>query len=113
MKQMDAQIKKEGWGDTDRSDGFKKILASGNVNLITPFTFTEYGDSYTITGDINLDTSSSTSSSFPATTSSSDNTSVSTGSTTSTSTVSDLSVAALVYNVIPTSASPKSPIHNW
>ncbi|WP_410508557.1 chitosanase [Methanosarcina hadiensis] len=54
MAEMDAQIVKEGWGDTDRSDGFKTLLEEGNVNLTTPFIFTEYGDSYVITGDLNL-----------------------------------------------------------
>jgi chitosanase len=54
IAQMDAQIIKEGWGDTDRSDGFKKLQAEGNVNLTTPFTFTEYGDSYIITGNLDL-----------------------------------------------------------
>lgn len=54
MAEMDAQIMKEGWGDTDRNDGFKMLLAEGNVNLTTPFIFTEYGDSYIITGDLDL-----------------------------------------------------------
>ena len=56
MAEMDAQIVKEGWGDTDRNDGFKTLLAEGNVNLTTPFIFTEYGDSYIITGDLDLNT---------------------------------------------------------
>jgi hypothetical protein len=54
IAEMDAQIVKEGWGDTDRNDGFKTLLTEGNVNLTTPFIFTEYGDSYIITGDLDL-----------------------------------------------------------
>ena len=54
IAQMDVQIIKEGWGDTDRSDGFKTLQAEGNINLTTPYTFTEYGDSYTITGNLDL-----------------------------------------------------------
>ena len=54
MTQMDSQLLKDGLGDTNRNDGFKTLLAEGNVNLVTPFTFTEYGDSFIITGILDL-----------------------------------------------------------
>jgi len=48
----DSALKSEGLGDTDRDNGFKNILNSGNVDLTTPFTFVAYGDSFIITGDL-------------------------------------------------------------
>jgi chitosanase len=50
----DAALKSENLGDADRDSGYKAILASGNVDLKTPFTFTSYGDSHAITGDLGL-----------------------------------------------------------
>ncbi|MFA7170705.1 MAG: chitosanase, partial [Candidatus Paceibacterota bacterium] len=46
----DDVLEDEGLGDVDRNDGFKLVLNSGNVNLNTPYTFTAYGDSFTIKG---------------------------------------------------------------
>lgn len=48
----DSVLRRE--DDSDRDVGFKKLLATGNVNLNTPFTFEAYGDKFTITGEINL-----------------------------------------------------------
>lgn len=56
MAQMDAQIAREGLGDNDRSKGFKILQAEGNLNLTTPFEFTQYGDSYIITGNLDFTT---------------------------------------------------------
>lgn len=120
MVQMDAQIARENWGDTDRSDGFKKLQAEGNWNLAVPFTFTEYGDSYTITGNLDLvtpTTSTSTSGSFPNTlpvtsTTTTPSTTVSTVSTIPTSaapttaSASHGSIALKVFTVIPTAMHP-------
>jgi chitosanase len=50
----DAALKSENLGDVDRDSGYKAVLASGNVDLKTPFAFTAYGDSFTITGDLGL-----------------------------------------------------------
>lgn len=47
-----AAVKQENLGDTDRLAGFQQLLNSGNYNLTTPFTFTAYGDQFTITGDL-------------------------------------------------------------
>jgi chitosanase len=49
----DAALKKEDLGDTDRDDGFKAVLSSGNVGLTTPFAFTAYGDSFMIVANAN------------------------------------------------------------
>jgi chitosanase len=43
-----SALKKENLGDTDRMVGFQQVLDSGNVNLVTPYKFTAYGDSFTI-----------------------------------------------------------------
>lgn len=48
----DSALRRE--DDSDRDVGFKKLLATGNVNLNTPFAFVAYGDKFTITGEINL-----------------------------------------------------------
>jgi len=61
----DAELKSEGLGDVDRDTGFKNILTSGNVDLVMPFTFVAYGDTFTIDGDIGIDTSSSDGSIIP------------------------------------------------
>jgi chitosanase len=50
LSNRDTTLKSEGLGDTDRDTGFKAVLNSGNVNLVTPFTFTAYGDLFTIDG---------------------------------------------------------------
>ena len=50
----DTKLKREGLGDVNRNQGYKKVLASGNVNLKTPFTFIAYGDSFTIDGKLDL-----------------------------------------------------------
>jgi chitosanase len=50
ISQYTAALKKEGLGDTDRMAGFTAVLSSGNYNLVTPFKFTAYGDTFTITG---------------------------------------------------------------
>jgi len=34
--------------DVNRDTGFKAILASGNINLVTPYSYSVYGDLYTI-----------------------------------------------------------------
>ena len=52
-----AAVKKENLGDTDRMAGFQAVLNSGNYNLTTPFTFTAYGDQFTITGALGVGTS--------------------------------------------------------
>ena len=52
----DDKLKREGLGDTDRDNGYKKILTSGNVDLKTPFKFVAYGDSFTIDGDLDVGT---------------------------------------------------------
>lgn len=44
----DAKLKQEGLGDVNRDQGYKNILSSGNVGLVTPFKFVAYGDSFTI-----------------------------------------------------------------
>jgi hypothetical protein len=49
----DSALKSEGLGDTDRDDGFKTVLSSGNTVLATPYTFTAYGDSFTIKANQN------------------------------------------------------------
>jgi chitosanase len=56
----DSALKSEGLGDINRDAGFKNVLNSGNVDLTTPFIFVAYGDSFTITGDLD-DVSSGTS----------------------------------------------------
>ena len=118
IAQMDAKIAQEDFGDTDRNNGFKTLLNQGNVNLTVPFTFTLYGDSYTITGNLDLPTSTSSSDSFLPVTSTSTSTSatstnpssiVSTVSTlprTSTSTSTQNSVAPKVFTIIPTAMTP-------
>jgi len=50
------KLQAEGLGDTDRMDGYTTVLNSGNYNLATPFQYTAYGDSFTITGDLGLTT---------------------------------------------------------
>ena len=52
ISQYTDALKKEGLGDTDRMAGFTTVLNSGNYNLVTPFKFTAYGDTFTITGDL-------------------------------------------------------------
>jgi len=63
-----AQVTSEGLGDggsgiNNRLYGFQQVLNSGNYNLTTPFTFTAYGDSFTITGDIGVNEATETDSS--------------------------------------------------
>ncbi len=48
----DSVLRSEGLGDVDRNDGFKQVLSSGNTDLNTPFTFTAYGDTFTIKGGV-------------------------------------------------------------
>jgi chitosanase len=55
-----SALKKENLGDTDRMVGFQQVLDSGNVNLVTPYKFTAYGDTFTINGDLGITSSSST-----------------------------------------------------
>ncbi|MDQ1252855.1 MAG: chitosanase [Euryarchaeota archaeon] len=56
LNKYDVVLNKEGLGDTDRTAGFKEVLGSGNYNLITPYTFTAYGDTFTIDGNIKVET---------------------------------------------------------
>lgn len=54
IRLRDIELADEGLGDVDRTDGFKSVLSSGNVDLVTPFEFTAYGDKFTITGDLGI-----------------------------------------------------------
>lgn len=51
----DSALRSEGLGDISRDKGFSALLSSGNVNLVTPYTFVAYGDSFTINGKIGTD----------------------------------------------------------
>jgi len=53
MTVRDGVLKREGLGDVDRDNGFKTVLSSGNVNLQTPYSFTAYGESFTIVNNAN------------------------------------------------------------
>ena len=44
----DKRLKNEGLGDTNRVQSYKNIVS--NPNLVVPFTFKAYGESFTITG---------------------------------------------------------------
>jgi len=44
----DGELEQEGLGDTDRTEGYKNVLVSGNVDLVTPFNFIAYGDTFVI-----------------------------------------------------------------
>ncbi len=59
ISQYTSVLKNEGLGDTSRMTGFTQVLNSGNYNLVTPYTFTAYGDKFTITGDLGLDNTGS------------------------------------------------------
>lgn len=48
MSIRDDELAQEGLGDVDRTEGYKNVLASGNVNLNTPFNFVAYGDTFII-----------------------------------------------------------------
>ena len=50
----DAKLKREGLGDVNRDQGYKNVLSSGNVVLVTPFKFVAYGDTFTIDGNLDL-----------------------------------------------------------
>lgn len=52
INQYTSVLKNEGLGDTSRITGFTEVFNSGNYNLVTPYTFTAYGDKFTITGDL-------------------------------------------------------------
>ena len=47
-----AALKSENLGDTDRMVGWTTVLNSGNYALNTPYSFSMYGDSFTIDGNI-------------------------------------------------------------
>jgi len=47
-----SYLKTENIAGSDRVNAFRRVLASGNVNLSTPFSFTVYGDTFTIDGSI-------------------------------------------------------------
>ncbi len=51
----DAALKSENLGDVDRDAGYKTLLASGNVDLNTPFTFTAYSTPFITTGYLGID----------------------------------------------------------
>jgi hypothetical protein len=56
MKAYTKALVAEGGGDTDRITGFKNLIQQGNFNLITPFTFDAYGESFTINGELGIKT---------------------------------------------------------
>jgi chitosanase len=47
-----SYLKTEDVAGSDRVNAFRRVLASGNVNLSTPFSFKVYGDTFTIDGSI-------------------------------------------------------------
>jgi len=47
-----SYLKTEDSAGSDRVNAFRRILTSGNVTLSTPFSFTVYGDTFTIDGSI-------------------------------------------------------------
>ncbi len=47
-----SYLKTEDSAGSDRVNAFRRILTSGNVNLSAPFSFTVYGDTFTIDGEI-------------------------------------------------------------
>ena len=50
----DDALKSENLSDVDRDAGYKALLASGNVDLNTPFTFTAYGTPFITTGYLGM-----------------------------------------------------------
>jgi len=47
-----SYLKTEDSAGSDRVNAFRRILTSGNITLSTPFSFTVYGDTFTIDGTI-------------------------------------------------------------
>jgi chitosanase len=47
-----SYLKTEDSAGSDRVNAFRRILTSGNVNLSAPFSFSVYGDTFTIDGEI-------------------------------------------------------------
>jgi chitosanase len=37
---------------SDRVNAFRRLLTAGNIDLTGPFTFTVYGDTFNIDGDV-------------------------------------------------------------
>lgn len=52
MELRETYLKNTGNPGADRVAAFRRILDTGNVRLITPFSFTVYGDTFRIDGDI-------------------------------------------------------------
>jgi PKD repeat protein len=55
-----SAIQSEDGTDEDRVAAYTRIINSGNLNLTTPYQYTVYGDTFTITGDLGFTITSAT-----------------------------------------------------